>query len=368
MRIFYELRTHFKRSVMATPQGQKFTVKENSPLLKYLFGLFPDRSKTSVKALLTNGQISVNGEVRTAFDQPLWEGDKLVILPKGVSMTREIDEQAKDELRRKGVELLYEDDSILVVNKRSGLSTIAPKTTSTGPDTSSKGGKAKLNAGRKEDTVYSLLTDYVKVTARAARKNLHVKQDGPARVWIVHRIDKGTSGILVFAKTESVKSILQNHWDNIIAERRYVAILEGELKPAFGRIQSYLYESPKSFKVHSVDNDFGGKAQLAITHYKTDNAFPSPMHGPVRRFSLVEFNLETGRKNQIRVHAADKGCPIAGDSKYGAESNPLKRLALHAKTLVFRHPVTGEQLRFDSKLPDSFTAFISACTGKKAEK
>ncbi|MCR5004193.1 MAG: RluA family pseudouridine synthase [Bacteroidales bacterium] len=349
---------------MATPKGQQFTVKENSPLLKYLFGLFPERSKTSVKALLTNGQICINGEVKTAFDQPLWEGDKLVILPKGVSITREIDEQAKDELRRKGVELLYEDDSILVVNKRSGLATIAPKPATSGPDTSVKGGKAKLNASKKEDTVYSLLTDYVKVTARAARQNLHVKQDGPARVWIVHRIDRGTSGILVFAKTESVKGILQNRWDKIITERRYVAILEGELVPAFGKIQSYLYESPKSFKVHSVDNDRDGKAQLAITHYKTDTWFPALRQGPVRKYSLVEFSLETGRKNQIRVHASDKGCPIAGDSKYGAESNPLKRLALHAKTLSFYHPVTGELMKFNTKLPDAFTAFISAATGK----
>ncbi|MCQ2147033.1 MAG: RluA family pseudouridine synthase [Bacteroidales bacterium] len=341
---------------MNNTTGQKFTVKHDSPLLKYLFELFPQQSKTGVKAYLTNGQIMVNGVSETAFDKPLFAGDKLIVLAKGVSITKEVKRAAEDELNAAGVEILYEDSHLIVVSKRSGLVVIAPKTTGEmapkGPDLTKKGGKASMNVRKKEPTVYSLLTDYVKTKARAERRNMHIHQRGPARVWIVHRIDRGTSGVIVFAKDEETKNMLQNKWDKIVTERRYIAVLEGVPTPAYGKIQSWLTENEKSLKMHSSPEDNGG--ELAITHYKTISTLNGDKGRKIPDYTAVEFQLETGRKNQIRVHAESIGCPVAGDRKYGAQTNPIKRIALHARTLSFYDPYTGLLHSFETPIPKEF--------------
>lgn len=323
---------------MVQTTGQKFTVKHESGLLQYLFEIFPGQSKTGVKTTLRSGQVTVNGSATTAFDHPLKAGDTIVILPKGISIAREVKETARELVENEGIHIIYEDDDIIVVDKPSGLPTIST-------------GKSQG-----EKTLYAHLNAYVKTKARAQRKeNLIARlpvDRRTARVWIVHRLDRGTSGLLVLAKSEQAKNVLQSRWKELVIERIYTAFVEGEVTQESGAVQSWLTESPKSLKMHSslVEVKDG---QLAITHFRTISYVTRGKSGRVL-YTKMEFQLQTGRKNQIRVHAADLGHPIAGDDKYGAETDPIRRLALHASTLVFRHPFKNEVLRFKSPLPDEF--------------
>lgn len=214
--------------------------------------------------------------------------------------------------RSDGIEIVYEDPDLLVIDKPSGMLTMAD------------------HSG--EQTAYSILTQYVKSHNRGGR------------IFILHRLDRDTSGLLVFARNAETKYTVQEHWDEAVVERKYVALLSGKPSPSEGRIRSYLKDNPKSFKVSSSWTDDGGL--LSITEYKTLR------QGSER--SLVEFSLETGRKNQIRVHCSAIGCPIVGDKKYGYIGAPSRRLMLHAKTLVIKHPWTGEILSFSSPVPRSF--------------
>ena len=206
--------------------------------------------------------------------------------------------------------------------------------------------------GKERKTLYSLLNAYIKVNARMQRKEDLISGRQPdrsnAKIWIVHRLDKGTSGAMVFAKNERAKDILQSKWKDLVAERKYVAWLEGHLEKEQGAIQSWLVENTKSLKMNSFDTEVKD-GQLAITHYRVISTS--------RHYSQVEFSLETGRKNQIRVHSATLGCPVAGDEKYGAQTDAIKRLALHAHTLVFRNPFSGKMVRCTSPLPESFEIF-----------
>lgn len=221
---------------------------------------------------------------------------------------------------RRELEILYEDDSIIVADKPGGLLT--------------------MSTGREgEITAYSILTDYV----RSGRGHRDRRQRDGRRIFIVHRLDRDTSGVIVFAKDPETKYALQDDWNRIVLERKYVAVLEGVPGQSEGTVASYLRDNPKSMKVSSSRTDNGGR--YSVTHYRVIRP---------GNYSLVEFELETGRKNQIRVHAADMGHPVAGDRKYGAATNPLHRLALHAMTLSFIHPRTGEILTFDTGIPRPF--------------
>lgn len=302
-------------------------------LLEKLLEMYPGKSRTSVKNMLSKGQVQVNGETVTAFDHPVNPSDRITILPKGISIARAVKGDAKHEVEKAGVKIYFEDDNFIVVDKPSGMLTVA--------------------TGKEKHTLYSLLNAYVKVNARMQRKEdliSGVKPDrSVAKIWIVHRLDRGTSGVLVFAKNERAKDILQSKWKDLVKERKYVAWLEGNVEKDSGAIQSWLVENEKSMKMKSVPEEVKD-GQLAITHY---NVVERTKH-----YSCVEFSLETGRKNQIRVHAAQElGHPVAGDEKYGAEWDPIRRLALHANTLVFKHPFTGKTLRFVSPLPESFEKF-----------
>jgi 23S rRNA pseudouridine1911/1915/1917 synthase len=312
--------------------GQNFKVAHEGALLQYLFEILPGQSRTSVKNLLSKGQVLVNGEGQTAFDLPLKKGDTLTILPKGISIARAIKGDARDEVLKAGVKILFEDENYIVVDKPSGMLTVA--------------------TGKEKKTLYALLNAYIKVNARMQRKEDLISGKTPdrstAKIWIVHRLDKGTSGALVFAKNERAKDILQSKWKDLVAERKYVAWLEGKLEKESGAIQSWLVENPKSLKMNSYDTEVKD-GQLAITHYRVLSYS--------RHYTQVEFSLETGRKNQIRVHAASLGHPVAGDEKYGAETDPIKRLALHAATLVFRNPFSNKMVRCSSPLPESFERF-----------
>ena len=261
---------------------------------------------------------------------------------------------------RREIEILYEDDFMIVIDKPCGLLT--------------------MSTGREgEITAYSILTDYVRHGTR--QKKNRGKRDRE-RIFIVHRLDRDTSGAIVFAKDPETKYALQDSWNETVLERKYVAVLEGVPEIPEGTVESWLTDNPKSHKVSSCPYDNGGR--YSVTHYRLlrpgtaerrhHSAHPERhMTQTVRDtvavtdsvagkrntgYALVEFELETGRKNQIRVHAAEIGHPVAGDRKYGAATNPLHRLCLHARTLTLKHPVTGEILSFDTGIPGSFLKII----------
>ena len=321
--------------------GQQFKVSHDSPLLEYLFEIFPGQSKTGVKNMLSKGQIQVNGESITAFDHPLRKGNTITVLPKGISIARATRSDARDEVIKAGVRIVFEDDNYIVVDKPSGLLTVS----------TARGSASK--SGHREKTLYALLNSYIKVSAKMQRKEDLISGKQPdrstAKIWIVHRLDKGTSGLVIFAKDERSKDILQSKWKELVLERTYTAWLEGRLEKKQGAVQSWLVENEKSLRMYSSPTEIKD-GQLAITHYKV---LGYGHRGPAD-YTLAQFSLSTGRKNQIRVHAEDLGHPIAGDDKYGAQSNPLHRLALHAGTLVFHHPFTGKKVRCNSPLPESF--------------
>lgn len=279
---------------------------EPTQLLEYLFAVMPDRKRTTVKDFLKHRQVMVNGAISTQFDQPLDKGDTVK-----VNTTREF-----QVLRHSRLSIVYEDDDIIVVNKGYGLLSMG-------------------NERVKEGTAYSIVRDYVK------RKN-------PAnKIFIVHRLDQHTSGLMMFAKNAEAKDKMQHNWNNMVIERRYVAVTEGKIETPEGDIRSYLAENSQH-EVYSTDNPEEGK--LAVTHYRVLKS--------ANGYTLVELQLQTGRKNQIRVHLKDIGHPIAGDRKYGAKTSPAHRVALHALTLRFIHPVTGRDMNFSSQLPPSFAAMV----------
>ena len=318
----------------------KIAVPRDGALLASLFELLPQQSRTSVKNMLSKGQVVVNGESVTAFDYPLKKGDTLEILPKGISIARATRTDAREQVEKAGVKILFEDEHYLVVDKPSGMLSVS----------TARGSSAK--SGHKETTLYAILNAYVKVNKRMERKEDLLSGREPdrstAKIWIVHRLDKGTSGAVIFAKDERAKDILQSKWKELVAERTYIAWLEGSVEKDSGAVQSWLVESPKSLKMYSSPTEVKD-GQLAITHYKVLQR--------TRHYTQAAFSLETGRKNQIRVHAADLGHPVAGDDKYGAQTDPIHRLALHAVTLVFRNPYSQKMVRCHSPLPESFERF-----------
>lgn len=281
----------------------KFTVKHDAALLAYMIEVMPEKSRTTLKSYLSHRQILVNGKLYTAFDTPVRRNDEIQILDVGVEP-----QNPNNRLR-----IIFEDEHIIIIEKKNGLLSMST-------------GKAG------EQTAYTILNEHV----RRRKKD--------ARVFIVHRLDRDTSGLILFAKSEDVQQTLQTNWNDNVIERKYVAVVEGELPQKEDTIISWLTENPKSLKMMSSPKDNGGKK--AITRYKLLKS-----NG---KYSLVELELETGRKNQIRVQMASIGCPVAGDKKYGAVTNPLGRVCLHAQTLAFRHPVTGERLRFDTGIPQTF--------------
>lgn len=241
--------------------------------------------------------------------------------------------------RDEGMEIVFEDDWLIVVNKPSGLLSVAT-------NKGSIKGTAKSGNIVREVTAHSLLMDYMS------------EQQRGGRIFIVHRLDKDTSGLIVFAKDEETKLALMENWSEVVQERKYVAVLEGHIDSEDGWVETWLYEHPKSLKVHAFELRPGDRPenpprkewQYASTHCKTLGHLTIDD----QQYTKVEFELETGRKNQIRVHSQWIGHPIAGDKKYGAQTNPFGRLALHAQTLSFIHPWTGKTVHFTSRLPRLF--------------
>ena len=212
------------------------------------------------------------------------------------------------------LDIVYEDKDLLVVNKPAKLLTISTD-------------------NEKEKTLFHKAINYVK------KKN--------QKIFIVHRLDKDTSGIVVFAKSESLKRLLQDNWEKLAKVREYVAIVEGKPKQESGIIKSYLKET-KTLLVYSSNKKGDGKE--AITHYRTI------MNN--KKYTMLAITIDTGRKNQIRVHMKDLGCPIVGDKKYESKSNPINRMALHANKLVLINPITNKEMTFEVDIPNTFINLI----------
>jgi len=287
----------------------KRTVSKPSELLAWLFEAWPETKKKQVRAWLKFGSVAVNGKVITQFDHKLKPGDEVTIRPKGMA--------APETKLAGGIRIRHEDADIIVIDKPAGLLSIA-------------------SPSEEEKTAYAFLTH-------------HVRQGNPRgreRVWVVHRLDRETSGAMVFAKSEAAKIALQEGWDTV--EKKYLAVVEGAPSRDAGTFDSHLDES-NPLKVY-VANGEGPETRHAITHYRVTKKGKAT--------TLVELTLETGRRHQIRVQLAAAGCPIVGDKKYGAQTNPIKRIALHATSLRFLHPATRQEMRFDSPLPGDLGTLV----------
>jgi 23S rRNA pseudouridine1911/1915/1917 synthase len=286
------------------------TVREPSPLLATLFDEWPQEKKKQIRTWLKFQAVTVNGRPVSQFDHPLKKGDVVAVRTDRFAVP-------KTKLGG-GMKVFFEDAHLIVIDKPSGLLSIASE-------------------AEPEKTAYFQLTEYLRLGNPRAKE----------RVWIVHRLDRETSGLMVFAKTPLVKETLQKSWDTF--EKRYEAVVEGRLPGESGTFESDLDES-NPYRVHSAKRS--DLTRHAVTHWRV-------LAKSTWR-SLVELTLETGRRHQIRVQLADAGCPIVGDEKYGAKSDPAGRLGLHSCMLKFSHPVTREEMRFESPLPKDLAALVRA--------
>lgn len=303
---------------MKRKQDTSYRVEEVAELLSFLLTKMGGMTRTSVKQLLGQRRVKVNNAIQTRHDTPLHKGD-LITIESG---------RGNVELRHPKLRIIYEDDALIVVEKKNGLLTVP------------------VNQKSSETTVFSILKEYVK------------KQSYRNTVHVVHRLDRETSGLLVFAKSSELQEYMRTYWRQLVTKRTYVALVEGKLAQKEGKITSWLTENPHTAMVSSSPVDNGG--QLAITNYKVLQELESGVESQESEISLVELNLETGRTNQIRVHMASIGHLVVGDRKYGNgnESSPIDRLCLHAQVLEFIHPMTEKKVRFESAIPKEFTRIV----------
>ncbi len=279
-----------------------FNVNKETTLLAFLLETIKDKSRNKIKSMLAHHQFMVNKKVITQFNQLLKKDDEVII--------------SWDKAFRKtnltGVSIVFEDDDVIVVNKRSGFLSIGSKK-------------------ERKQTVYQVLTK-------------HIQEENPtARLFVIHRLDRDASGLMVFAKNKKSQLKLQETWVETLQKRKYLVIAEGTIEKDEHTISSYLRES-KALIMYSSNNPKEGKK--AVTHYAVfkKNEF----------FTLLSAWQETARKNQVRVHLKSIGHPIIGDKKYDAKTNPLGRMGLHAKVLTFIHPTTAKEVTFETKVPEDF--------------
>ncbi len=270
----------------------KYTVKKQMQLLDFL--MIHTNRKNS-KLYLKYQQVYINNNNQVKFDTLVEVGDIVEI---------------KKEQQNNNLEILFEDKDCIIINKPSGLLSMS-------------------GGGEKEKTAYHEVSQYVK------------SQNKNNRIFIVHRLDRDTSGILLFAKSEKMKQLLQNDWNNIVIKRGYLALVEGMVQKKSGTIKNYLDES-KTQQVYITNK--GGK--LSITHYRVMKQN--------KNNSLLEVYLDTGRKNQIRVHMESINHSIVGDKKYGSTTNPIKRLGLHCFDFEFKHPITKKIISLKKDAPEIF--------------
>lgn len=290
-----------KRNYNKEPQYDHYVVSRAAPLLEYLLDTIKGQSRSKIKATLQGRGIKVDGKLVTQFDFPLKPGMKIAVSKS----------KRNDQFKNRFVKIVYEDNYIIVVEKNAGILSMA--------------------AGHSSLNVKSVLDDYFQKTRQKCRAH------------VVHRLDRDTSGLMIYAKDMETEQVLEHEWHDIVYDRRYVAVLSGEMEQDGGTVANWLKDN-KAYVTYSSPVDNGGK--YAVTHFHT--------LARTTEHSLVEFKLETGRKNQIRVHASDMGHPVCGDSKYGNGDDPIHRLCLHAFLLCFYHPVTHERMEFETQIPTSF--------------
>ncbi len=299
-----------KKKTYLTKNIKEYPVNKECELLEFLYKILKEQSRNNVKNILTKRYVAVNGLPITQFNYKLYRGDIVQISKEQLEKVNLPKEKVKKP--KLSLNIIYEDNEFLVINKPNGLLSIE-------------------SDNEKVNTAYKLVLEYM------AEKDIH------ARCFQVHRIDKETSGILLFVKDYELKEKLVKKWNSLVTERGYVAVVEGHMPKPKDTIISYLKETPTNLMYDSHNENDGLKS---ITHYQVikENA----------KYSLLNVLIDTGRKNQIRVAMNDLGHPIIGDDKYGTPSNPIKRLGLHASTLVIKHPENGKILRFKANVPSEF--------------
>ncbi len=278
-----------------------YTVDTPDTLLPFLLAHVKGKSRNNVKSLLSRRLVAVDGVPLSRFDTPLLPGQQVSILSSSAPRA--------DALP---FPILYEDEHLIVVNKPAKLLSVATDR-------------------EKTRTAYHMVTDYVKA---------RLVDD---RIFVLHRLDRDTSGVLMFARDAQTKELFQSRWNEIVTRRGYLAVVEGVPKPAQDTIRSWLVETDTHLSFSGAP---GKGAKEAVTSYQIVKAGNG--------YALLDISIETGRKNQIRVHMKEKGCPVAGDKQYGARTNPIGRLCLHANELSFTHPATGEAVTFKAKMPRDF--------------
>ena len=281
---------------------QYFINKDSTTLLSSISIFKNDLSNKAIKNYIKNGMVTVNNKIVTNSSLLLSPGDKIEI------------SYNKKKIIEYDLDILYEDDYLIAINKPCGLLSIS-------------------NEKEKEITAYRMVSDYVK------------KNSKHKFIFVLHRLDQDTSGVLVFAKNEKIRDKMQDNWNTIVKKRGYIAIVDGKLTGS-DTIHTYLLENRQQF-VYSSKNKEGKEA---ITHYSVirNNS----------NYSLVQIFIDTGRRNQIRVHLSELGYPIVGDKKYRCKTNPIKRLCLHANILEFIHPVTEKLIHIESEIPSEFKKII----------
>jgi len=279
----------------------RIAVSDPCSLMELRTGAFPEASRTTLKQMISHGNITINGKMNTHPAFRLNPGDEVVY-------TRQV---VYKNVLKPPHPVWYEDTDLLIAEKPAGLLTIGDK-------------------GQGGTSFYREMLDWI-------RENT----EGRERLYVVHRLDREVSGLLILAKSEKIQQQLKENWKQ--ARKLYYALVEGEPPDNQGVIKSWLHEG-KDQKVYSGRES--ETAKFAITRYRLLDKTPG--------FSLLEIELETGRKNQIRVHLSDLGCPVVGDRRYGADDRYIRRIRLHAFYLSLPHPVTGQMLEVKSKMPRDF--------------
>ncbi len=298
-------RTISKRSVNQQVL-KEYPVERNQRLIDFLIDTFPQKSRNNIKSLLSRKLVLVDGAPVSQFDFELVKGDIVQISPVSVSKTRQQASRLK---------ILFENEDYIAISKPAGLLSVATDK-------------------EKTITAYRLVMDYVRSV------------DPHGRIFVTHRIDKETSGVLMFTKNESLRNSLQDRWNELVEERQYTALVEGTMEKEEDTIISYLRETSTNL-VYSAHKK--GDGQRAVTHYKVKKS-----NG---KYSLLDVHIDSGRKNQIRVHMKECGHPVVGDDKYLSTCDPLKRLGLHARKLVLKDPRNGERMSFVAPDPDFLKVF-----------
>ena len=284
---------------------KEFKVHGECELLEFLFSKFPKLSRNAVKSILSGHYVAVNGAPVSQYNLKLSKDDVVIVSKQRIS-----------KKNRQDLPIIFENDEFIVINKPSGLLTV--------PSDNEKG-----------RTAYRMVNDYLQ------QKDKHM------RAFVVHRLDEDTSGVLMFAKNPKTKDILQKNWSDIVLERGYYAIVEGKMEKSEGTLINYLKENSLNLMYVTQDKVTGKKC---VTHYKVVRTNSE--------YSLLDLNIDTGRKNQIRVQLGHIGHHVIGDDKYGEPKDPLKRLGLHAYKLKFVHPVTKKIFEFKTEMPQEFSKII----------